>query len=186
MTKLEYKGMDLGFLHESRPQVLDAIPAYDYIYEEHFLAFYKFMESGSMEEIIYVMIRAFRDDYSKNMWFTTFETKFQLHTPTRRENSYEVMQGPILRKDIKLIKQKYYYSEEYEREDYEIIEQVMEFNQSYNFEPWVDKALDGKTYSKTEVDGVIKYTVEDSPILTVEITNISFHLILDPDSVVKR
>jgi hypothetical protein len=59
----------------------------------------------------------------------------------------------------------------------------LEFNQEVPIHV-IDKALEGKEYTKTEKDGVLLYEAKDSPIASLEITKNSIKLNINEDKVI--
>lgn len=155
--------------------------------ERHFEDYAK---TCSFEELVYLMIYTYKDKYARDK----FESIISLDSKDQILQSYTSKKGRIITETkynsynfsrtevIGMISQ--YHSEQYS--DEEINEKYwksesymqnlfLEFNQEVPIHI-IDKALEGKEYTKTEKDNILLYEVKDSPIATLKVTKNSIKL----------
>lgn len=160
--------------------------------------FKSYAQKCSFEELIYLMIYIYKDKYARDK----FESIISLDSKDQILQSYIDKKGRIITETkydsynfsrtevIGMISQ--YHSEQYS--DEEIIEKYwkseyymqnlfLEFNKEVPIHI-IDKALEGKEYTKTEKDGVLLYEVKDSPIASLEVTKNSIKLNINEEKVI--
>ncbi|WP_072962509.1 hypothetical protein [Flavobacterium aquidurense] len=163
--------------------------------ERHFEDYVKVC---SFEELIFLMIYIYKDKYPRSIFDSAISLDYEKqnllsHTNKKgrgiSENKY--IFNNFLRKDVTgMISQ--FHSEEYTED--EIIEKYwrgesymqnlfLEFNKEVPIHI-IDKALEGKEYTKTEKDGVLLYEVKDSPIASLEVTKNSIKLNINEEKVI--
>lgn len=163
--------------------------------ERHFEDYAK---TCSFEELVYLMIYIYKEKYPRDK----FESIISLDSKDQILRSYTDKKGRIitdkkydfynfLRKEvIGMISQ--FHIEEYT--DEEIIEKYwrsegymqhlyLEFNKEVPIHI-IEKALEGKEYTKTERNHILLYELENSPIASLEITKTSIKLNINEDRVI--
>lgn len=160
--------------------------------------FEDYAENCSFAELIYLMIYIYKDKYPRNIFPSAISVDYEkqnLLSYTNKkgraisENKY--IFNNFLRKDvIGMISQ--FHSEQYP--DEEIVEKYwmseyymqnlfLEFNQEIPINI-IDKALEGKEYTKVKKEGAFLYEVNDSPIASLEVTKNSIKLNINEDKVI--
>lgn len=163
--------------------------------ERHFEDYAK---TCSFEELVYLMIYTYKDKYARDK----FESIISLDSKDQILQSYTNKKGRLITETkynsynfsrtevIGMISQ--YHSEQYSDEEinekywkseYYMQNLFLEFNQEVPFHI-IDKALEGKEYTKTEKDNILLYEVKDSPIASLEVTKNSIKLIINEDKVI--
>lgn len=152
----------------------------------------------SFEELIFLMVYIYKDKYPRTAFTHTISLDSELHNlltytnkneRTIREDIYTY--NNFMRNEVTAMEVQY-HDEEYS--DEEIIEKYwrsesymqnlfLEFNKKVPIHI-IEKALEGKEYTKTEKDDVLLYEVKDSPIASLEITKNSIKLSINEDKVI--
>lgn len=157
-----------------------------------------YIRGCSFEELIYVMIYIYKNKFPRSVFH------FAISLDSKKENllSYvsknkrtisenKFFYDKFLRKDVIAMSTQHHeeeYSDEESIEKYWKGESYMrnlflEFNQEVPIHI-IDKALEGKEYTKTEKDEVLIYEVKDSPIASLEVTKNAIKLNINEDKVI--
>lgn len=160
--------------------------------------FEDYTEHCSFEELIYLFIYIYKDKYPRDKFDSTISVDWE----NQNLLSYTNKKGRVitekiyiynnfLRKDIiGMISQ--YHSEQYNDDEnierhwtgeYYLQNFFLESNQEIPINI-IDKALEGKEYTKTEKDDILLYEVIDSPIASLEVTKTSIKLNINEDKVI--
>jgi len=160
--------------------------------------FENYAETCSFEELIYLMIYIYTDKYPRENFYRTIS----LDSDSQSLLSYTNKKGRIINENksnyknfirkevIGMITQ--FHNEDYSddefikkywRGEYYMQNLFLEFNQKIPFKI-IDKALEGKEYTKTERDDILLYEVKDSPIASLEVTKNSIKLNINEDKVI--
>lgn len=170
---------------------------YDKFYndEEHFDNYCK---TCSFEELIYLMIYIYKDKYSRTRFTYNISLDSELHNlltytnKDKRTVSEDIFTYSNFKRNEVSAMEVQYHSEQYS--DDEFIEKYcrsesymqnlfLEFNKEVPIHI-IDKALEGKEYTKTEKDGVLLYEVKDSPIASLEVTKNSIKLNINEEKII--
>ncbi|WP_291152212.1 hypothetical protein [Flavobacterium sp. UBA7680] len=160
--------------------------------------FENYVETCSFEELIFIMIHIYRDKYPREK----FDSSISVDWEDQNLKSYTNKKGRIItenkfifndfiRKDV-INMSSQFHSEEYT--DDESIEKYwrnesymqnlfLEFNKEIPLEI-IEKALEGKDYTKTKKDSILIYEVQNSPIASLEVTKNSIKLNINEDKVI--
>lgn len=170
---------------------------YDKFYndEEHFDNYSK---TCSFEELIYLMIYIYKDKYPRTRFTHTISLDAEsknLHSYTNRKERFVsedlYIFSNFMRNEVSAMEIQY-HNEEYS--DNEFIEKYwrgesfmqnlfLEFNKEVPIHI-IDKALEGKEYTKVEKDDVLLYEVKDSPIASLAVTKNSIKLNINEDKII--
>jgi hypothetical protein len=152
----------------------------------------------SFEELLYLVIYIYKDKYPREKFDSTISVDWEdqnlisyINTKERIITENKYIFSNFFRNDV-ISMNSQYHSEEYT--DDEIIEKYWR-NESYMQNLFlgfnkeipiqiIDKALEGKEYTKTERDDILLYEVKDSPIATLEVTKNSIKLNINEDKVI--
>lgn len=160
--------------------------------------FEDYAETCSFEELIYLMIYIYKDKYPRETFPSTISVDSQSQNllSYNNENGRAISENKYVfndffRKDV-IGMNVQYHSEQYS--DEEIIEKywMSEYHMQNLFLEFskeipihiIDRALEGKQYTKTEKDNILLYQVKDSPIASLEITKNSIKLNINEDKVI--
>ena len=126
------------------------------------------------------MVIAHKDKYPRTYWSGSFlNNKIFKSNPKRDSNGVVVFdKSYISRQDIV----NYVNKEKIAKGEFEYAAEIMlEFAASHDLAIPIEHALDGKTYAKNTVGNLTTYTIENSPLAQLEITNKTFKLIVNED-----
>ncbi|WP_409415948.1 hypothetical protein [Flavobacterium sp. PS2] len=152
----------------------------------------------SLEELVYLMIYIYKDKYPRSVFH------FAISLDSKQENLLSFISKnkrtisenkfshyKFLREDVIAMSTEHHeeeYSDEESIEKYWRGESYMqnlflEFNEEVPIHI-IDKALEGKEYTKVEKDNVLLYEVKDSPIASLEVAKTSIKLNINEDKVI--
>lgn len=157
-----------------------------------------YIRGCSLEELVYLMIYIYKDKYPRNIFHfaISLDSKqenllsyISKNKRTINENKYSY--DKLLREDVIAMSTQHHeeeYSDEESIEKYWRGESYMqhlylEFNKEVPIHI-IEKALEGKEYTKTERDHILLYELENSPIASLEITKTSIKLNINEDRVI--
>jgi hypothetical protein len=157
-----------------------------------------YIRGCSLEELVYLMIYIYKDKYPRSVFH------FAISLNSKQENllSYisenkrtisenKFSHDKFLREDVIAMSTQHHdeeYSDEESIEKYWRGESYMqnlflEFNQEVPIHI-IDKALEGKEYTKTEKDNILLYELKESPIASLEVNKNSIKLNINEDKVI--
>jgi len=176
---MEITNINLGFLWEERGgYILDAPDPFWEKWREDKVKFYEFMKTESIPKILELMALAYKDKFPRDYWSSNFLNEKIRQTDVDADEDGVKTYGKeyMLRDDVisfadkeKIVQGEFEYSSEIR----------LEFRESHDLETPIERALEGKNFSKSVVGDNTIYTVEDSPISQLEITSGSFKLIVN-------
>jgi len=157
-----------------------------------------YIRGCSLEELVYLMIYIYKDKYPRSVFHFAISldskqenllSHISENKRTIRENKFS--HDKFLREDVIAMSTQHHdeeYSDEESIEKYWRGESYMqnlflEFNQEVPIHI-IDKALEGKEYTKTEKDNILLYEVKDSPIASLEVNKNSIKLNINEDKVI--
>ena len=183
---MEITDINLGFLWEERKGItLDAPDPFWEKWSADRLKFYDFMENETIPKIIELTVLGYRDEFPRNFWASIFLNRKILKTDVLTDENGVKTYGKdyMRRSDIST----YADREKITQEGFDYSsEMILEFKEDYDLETPIERALEGKNYTKNPLGSPIIYTVEDSAISQIEITTSSFKLIVNDDYYVYR
>lgn len=160
--------------------------------------FENYAENCSFEELIFLMIYIYKDKYPRENFYRTIS----LDSDDYNILSYTNDNGRIisenksiynnfLRKEVIGMTTQFHneeysddeFIEKYWRSEYYMQNLFLEFNREIPLET-VEKALEGKYYTKTEKNELLIYQVKDSSIASLEITKNGIKLNINEDKVI--
>lgn len=160
--------------------------------------FENYAETCSFEELIYLMIYIYKDRYPREKFHSTISVDSQCQNllSYNNKNGRAISENKYIfsdffRKDV-IGMNVQYHNEEYSDEEiiekywmgeYHIQNLFLEFNQEVSINI-IDKALEGKEYTKTKKNNVLFYEVKDSSIASLEVTKNSIKLNINEDKVI--
>ena len=157
-----------------------------------------YIRGCSLEELVYLMIYIYKDKYPRSVFHFAISldskqenllSHISENKRTIRENKFS--HDKFLREDVIAMSTQHHdeeYSDEESIEKYWRGESYMqnlflEFNQEVPIHI-IDKALEGKEYTKTEKDNILLYEVKDSPIASLEVNKNSIKLNINEEKVI--
>ncbi|WP_345145463.1 hypothetical protein [Flavobacterium ginsengiterrae] len=160
--------------------------------------FEEYVESCSFEELIFLMIYIYRDQYPRDKFESTISLnseKLNLLSYTNKigraitEDKY--ISSNFLRKNVITMYAQYHNEQYTDKEllekhwtgEYHMQNLFLEFDSEIPMKI-VDKALEGKEYTKIQEEDLLVYEVKDSPIASLEITKNSIKLNINEDKVI--
>jgi len=183
---MEITDINLGFLWEDRGgYILDAPDPFWEKWRADKLKFYDFMKNETVPKIIELMVIGYRDEFPRNYWSSNFLNMKILKTDVVADENGAKTYGKdyMLRSDIiayinreKITKEGFDYSSEI----------TLAFKEEHDLETPIERALEGKNFTKNPLGSPTIYSVEDSAISQIEITASSFKLIVNDDYYVFR
>lgn len=160
--------------------------------------FEDYAETCSFEELIYLMIYIYKDKYPREKFYGIIS----LDSEDQNLTSYTNKKGRVISENKYIFSNFFreevigmttqFHNEEYPDEEtiekywsseYYMQHLFLEFNKEVPIHI-IDKALEGKKYTKTEKDDILLYEVKDSPIASLEITKNSIKLNINEDKVI--
>lgn len=157
-----------------------------------------YIRGCSLAELVYLMIYIHKDKYPRSVFHfaISLDSKQENLLSYISENKRTISENKFsydkfLREDVIAMSTQHReeeYSDEESIEKYWRGESFMqnlflEFNKEVQTHI-IDKALEGKEYTKTEKDNVLLYEVLDSPIASLEVTKNSIKLNINEDKVI--
>jgi len=171
--------INLGFLWIEKTSFwLDAPDPFDEKWRDDRVKLSYFIELEPLEKVIDLIILMYKDKYPKNSVFAGISTGRSARY-VYMENGYEVIDGEnISRTDITKYKDK----NKLDKDGFEyLVEMVLEFKDTISLAKIIEKRLIGKEYTKQENGDNIIYTINKSPLASVEISSKSFKMIINED-----
>ena len=178
---MEIADINLGFLWEERGgPILDAPDPFWEKWREDKGNFREFMKTESISKIVELMVLAYRDKYPRDYWSSNFLNdkiwKSELEADSDGIKTYG--KDYMLRKDVI----SYADKEKIAQGEFEYSSEIMlEFATNHDLETPIERALQGKIYTKNIIGSQTTYVVENSPLAQIEITDRSFKLLINKD-----
>lgn len=178
---MKLSDINLGFLWEKRIEiVVDAPDPFDEKWDTEYLKFSEFIKVSPIPKVIELMIIAYKDTYPRTYWSGSFlNNKIFKSNPKRDSDRVIVFDKSYMsRQDIV----SYSNKEKIAKGEFEYPAKIMlEFVSNYNLATPIERALNGKNYTKNTIENQTIYVVENSPIAQLEITDKSFKLIVNKE-----
>ena len=171
--------INLGFLWIKNPnRILDAPDPFDEKWRDDYLKLYNFIEFEPLEKVIDLIILMYKDKYPKEVVYTSMST-MKTYKHIYKKEGYKITDGKhLVRNDI----YKFKYKRKLDKDEFEyLVEMVLEFKDIISLAKIIEKRLKGKEYTKQENGDNIIYTINKSPLASVEITSKSFKMIINED-----
>ena len=157
-----------------------------------------YIRGCSLEELVYLMIYIYKDKYPRSVFHfaISLDSKQENLLSYISENKRTISENKFshdkfLREDVIAMSTQHHdeeYSDEESIEKYWRGESYMqnlflEFNQEVPIHI-IDKALEGKEYTKTEKDNILLYELKESPIASLEVNKNSIKLNINEEKVI--
>ncbi|MFZ4930619.1 hypothetical protein [Chryseobacterium sp. Mn2064] len=162
---MEYEGTNLGFLwNDINEKILDGPNPFDII------KYGDFNKTGPLEKVLELLIIAYKNDSPRDFFYIG-----KNGDAIYKDNVTIQLKEHLLRTDIEKI------TETQKDPDGLAIylERFFEFTHSHDFIPMVEKTLKGKDFTKTIQENKTIFTINNSPIDSIELTPKSFRLKLN-------
>ncbi|KFF06430.1 hypothetical protein [Flavobacterium reichenbachii] len=195
LPKLDFLYLDLERTEENymnRREIYYTIVDWD---ERHFE---DYAETCSFEELVYLMIYIYKDKFPRDKFHSIISLDSAnrnlltcINENKRRINEDIFTYNNFMRKEVTSMNVQFHteeYSDEEVLEKYCFWESYMqnlflEFNKEVPIHV-IDKALEGKEYTKSDKNDVLLYEVKDSPIASLEVTKNSIKLNINEEKVI--
>jgi len=183
---MKISDINLGFLWEERKGIiLDAPHPFDEKWDAETLKFYAFMENENIPKIIELTVMGYRDEFPRDFWAGIFLNMKILKTDIfADENGVKTYGEDYLRRNDIIT---YISKQKVTHDGFDYFsEMTLGFKEDHDLATPIERALEGKTFTKNPLGSPIIYTIEDSAISQIEITASSFKLIVNDDYYVYR
>ncbi|MFD1604153.1 hypothetical protein ACFSJW_08390 [Flavobacterium artemisiae] len=196
LPKLDFLYFNLEFTDENyfnRKELYYAQTDWD---ERHFE---DYVETCSFEELIYLMVYIYKDKYPRDKFYRTISLDSNdenilsyINEKGRLINENKYVYYNFFRKEVIGMTTQFHIEqfmsdeeiiENYWNSEYYIQNLSLEFDREIPL-AIVDKAFEGKEYTKTQKENLLIYEIKDSPIASLEITRNSIKLNTNEDKVI--
>ncbi|PTX60641.1 hypothetical protein C8N46_106287 [Kordia periserrulae] len=182
--------MNLEFLYYQRKLILDGFDPKEFELGNLRITFNEFMQSASLSDVIKVIINAYKEQYAQHKFFavcfydedTNWESPKYPDNLGLRTNDFYLQKNRMTRTDIeylilRILKDDYTKTNARYLEELELVFA----KPMYNLETTIRESLIGMEFTEESTMNVKIFTVNDSPIDEIKISNEKFILKINRD-----